>query len=125
MPQSYWQESALTRCMLIDIKAERINFKRAVLDRVQFSNVVDLPSANFAYATCLTCGFRGVNMEKLYAPHAIFKECDFGETQMNYAHANDAIFKRSLMTLAQCEGGSFHRVLFNEAQLRKVNFTAV
>ncbi len=123
LADSCWDQSHLERCMLIDVNAKEINFNKAILEKVQFSNVGDLRGANFSYAICLTCGFRSVNMQKLYAPHAIFNECDFGETNIQCADVKNTVFKRSLLTLAQCENSEINNAIFNESLVRKVNFT--
>lgn len=124
MQRSRWVEAGIERCMLIDIQGQKINFKKAALHKVQFSNVGNLQEANLSFATCITCGFRGVDMSKLYAPYAVFVECDFADAQLNQAELKESIFKRSLMTLAQMEGSCCSDSLFNESIVRKVDFSA-
>ena len=125
LQKARWHEAGIERCMLIDITAPNISFKKAVLNKVQFSNIGNLKGANFSFASCTTCGFRGVDMDKLYAPYAVFIECDFADAQLPQSELKDSIFKRSLMTLANMEGSCCSDSLFNESIVRKVNFDAV
>lgn len=122
LTKTHWKAAMLDRCMLIDVSAHEINFYRATLEKVQFSNVGDLEKADFSYAHCNVCGFRGVNVSQSCFSYAALIECDFGDTQFNNAQLNDAIFKRCVMTKASLTESICQDALFNESLVRKVNF---
>ncbi|ODS22934.1 hypothetical protein AB835_11580 [Candidatus Endobugula sertula] len=122
LTESVWVYANIQRTMLVDVNAQKVRFTNATLSYVQFSNVGDLQYADFAYAKCTVCGFRGVSLNYLLAPYAVFIECDFSEAQLNHADFTEALFKRTMMTLAQMENSQCCGALFNEGIVRKVNF---
>lgn len=122
MPKSVWIGAKLERCLFIDIEANHINLKGAELEKVQFSNKGNLQYANMEKAKFLTCGFRGVDLTKLSASYALFKECDFGETVLHKADLNRAVFIKTMMSLADFQESECFNTFFNESIIRKVNF---
>lgn len=120
---SRWQRATLTRCIAVGVQGAQADFAQAKLDSVQFSNTGSLQGASFDGAYCRNVGFRGLDLVGLRAGAAVFKDCDFCDTQLQGADFSRSLLSGCLLMQLAAPEAVCEETLFSTSILRKADFS--
>lgn len=124
LSHSHWQECRLYRCVMVDLKADKIEHIQTKAEKVQFSNQGQLSSAKFEACQWHTCGFRDLDLTQSQCTNSVFEQCDLGGTQLQQSCIQHCVFNHCILLLADFSHSQLRQVLFCQGRLNKSLFVS-
>ncbi|WP_444995422.1 DUF2169 family type VI secretion system accessory protein [Aliikangiella sp. IMCC44359] len=125
-----WSRSRFERCVIQLCPIRLASFVDAKFKKVVFSIETNLTRANFTQAECYETSFRCLMMPALIADNAVFKKCDFSESELtnsrfNNSKINQCISAGSNFTNCYFNNCNCYRSRFRQAKFINTNFNNV
>ncbi|MCY7293843.1 DUF2169 family type VI secretion system accessory protein [Alteromonas sp. a30] len=116
---SRWHQSELSRCAFLECQLVLSGWAQTKLEKCQFSGGSQLTASQWHSAIAKECGLRRIQGTGMKTDHALFYQCDLGDSEFQHSACANTEFVGSILSDSNFAQSRLTHANFYQALMRK------